>query len=145
MPHVLSCPKGGLFMARNNDAAKEWGALLAQDLNPPCISFEPKINSKTIQGERNGAGARVATGGQDRGGNEDGEGATGKAMVPDESRTDLSVHGFWKWGTSALFDMRIVNLDAGSYLRHKFVKALATVDKEKMKSTSSLAWSVGVL
>ena len=25
--HSLSCPKGGLVLARHNDAAKEWGAL----------------------------------------------------------------------------------------------------------------------
>ena len=37
-------------------------------------------------------------------------------MVPDESKIDVSVYGFWKCGTTALFDMIIVNLDAGSYL-----------------------------
>ena len=25
--HALSCPKGGLVITRNNDVAKEWGAL----------------------------------------------------------------------------------------------------------------------
>ena len=40
----------------------------------------------------------------------------GQENVPDESWADVSVHGFWKWGTTAIFDMQIVNLDAGSYL-----------------------------
>ena len=31
----------------------------------------------------------------------------GQATVPDESWADVSVHGFWKWGTTALFDMQI--------------------------------------
>ena len=44
---------------------------------------------------------------------------------------DVSVHGFWKWGTTALFDMRIVNLDAGSFLRQMPAKALATAEKKK--------------
>ena len=33
----------------------------------------------------------------------------GQATVPDESQADVSVHGFWKWGTTDLFEMRIVN------------------------------------
>ena len=40
-----------------------------------------------------------------------------QVRVLDESRADVAVHGFWKWGTSALFDMQIINLDARSYLR----------------------------
>ena len=56
--HALSCPKGGLVIARHNDAAKEWGALGSRALVPSAITYEPKINSRTVQGERNGAGAR---------------------------------------------------------------------------------------
>ena len=55
----------------------------------------------------------------------------GQARVHDESRADVSVHGFWKLVTSALFDMRIFKLDAGSYLCHKSAQALATVEKYK--------------
>ena len=64
-------------------------------------------------------------------GNEKGEGATGKATAPNESREDVSVHGLWKWGTYALFDMRIVNLDTVSYLSQSYAKALATVETKK--------------
>ena len=65
------------------------------------------------------------------GGNKGGEDATEQATVPDESRADVSIHGFWKWGTSTLFDMKIVNLDTSSYLRHTSEKALTMADKEK--------------
>ena len=41
----------------------------------------------------------------------------GQVEVPAESRTDVSTHSFWKRGTIAMFDIRIVNLIAGSYLR----------------------------
>ena len=54
VPHALSCPKGGLVLARHNDYAKEWGALSARDLKPGVISYEPKINSSTVQGEVTG-------------------------------------------------------------------------------------------
>ena len=48
--HDLSCPKGGLVLARHDDAAKEWGALGARALVPREITYEPKINSRTVQG-----------------------------------------------------------------------------------------------
>ena len=54
--HALSCPKGGLVLARHDDAAKEWGALGSLALVPSAISYEPKINSRTVQGKRTGAG-----------------------------------------------------------------------------------------
>ena len=55
--HALSCPKGGLVLARHDDAAKEWGALGARALVPSAITYEPKINSRTVQGERTRTGA----------------------------------------------------------------------------------------
>ena len=56
--HSLSCPKGGLVLAQHDDAAQEWGALGSQALVPSAITYEPKINSRTVQGERTGAGAQ---------------------------------------------------------------------------------------
>ena len=62
---------------------------------------------------------------------QEGEGATGQKKVPDESQSDVSVCGIWKWGTSTLVDMQIVNLDAGYYLHQMSAKALATEEKYK--------------
>ena len=56
--HALSCPKGELVFARHDNTAKEWGALRARALVPSAITYEPKINSRTVQEERTGAGAR---------------------------------------------------------------------------------------
>ena len=53
------------------------------------------------------------------------ESAKGRTTVPGESWADVSVHGFWKWGTYAIFNMQIINLDAGSYLRQTSAKSLA--------------------
>ena len=50
-------------------------------------------------------------------------------MVLDESRADVSANVLWKWYTTALFDMRIVNLDTGSYLCQTSAKALETAEK----------------
>ena len=86
---------------------------MAHSINPSDVSYKHKINSSTVQGEINGVGARVATGEQEGKEQDDKEGETGQAMVPDESRADVSVHGLWKWGTTALFDMRIVKFRCG--------------------------------
>ena len=107
---------------------------------PSAITYKPKINSRTVQGERTGAGAwqvgGEANGGTDTvgrtvNGAEKLIGQTGQVVVPAESRADVSAHGFWKRGTTAMFDIRIVNLDAGSYLRMTPEKALAKAEKEK--------------
>ena len=47
--NALSCPKGSFVMARHDNAAKGWGALGSWDLTPSDISYEPQINSKTVQ------------------------------------------------------------------------------------------------
>ena len=65
--HALSCPKGGLVLARNDDAAKEWGALGSRALVPNAINYEPKINSRTVHGESTRAGGGKNSGASDGG------------------------------------------------------------------------------
>ena len=93
-----------------------------------------------MQGERTGDGARQEGGEAD--GSTDTVGWTvngaailvgqpGQVVVPAESRADISANGFWKRGTTSMFNIRIVNLDAGSYLCMNPEKALAKAEKEK--------------
>ena len=56
---------------------------------------------------------------------------TGQVEVPAEYRANVSAHGFWNWGTTAIFDILIVNLDADSYLSMTPEKTLAKTEKEK--------------
>ena len=138
--HALKFPKGWLVLVRHDNAAKEWGALEARALVPSAITYKPKINSRTVQGKRTGDGTRQE-GGEDDGGTEtvgrtvNGAarlvGQPGQIVVPAESRADVNTHGFWKRGTTTMFDIRIVNLDAGSYLHTTPEKALAKAEKEK--------------
>ena len=51
-------------------------------------------------------------------------GPPGQVEIPANSRADISSHGFWKRGTTAMFDIQIVNLNAGSYLCMTPEKAL---------------------
>ena len=80
-----------------------------------------------------GLKGRIATRGQGGQGNQDIQGAIGQETVTGESWVDVSVHGFWKCRTSALFDMQIVNLYMVPYLRQTSAKALALAEKEKME------------
>ena len=68
------------------------------------MSYKPKINTRTVQGEINGDGAGIEMVGQ---------GETGQATVTDKSWAGVSIHVFWNWDTSSILYMRIVNLDAG--------------------------------
>ena len=86
-----------------------------------------------MQGERTGDRARQKGGEADGGRDTVGEyqggrermvngsarviGQLGQVVVPEVLRADVIAHGFWKQGTNTMFDIRIVNLDAGSYLR----------------------------
>ena len=121
----------GLVLTWHNDASKEWRALSSQATNPSAISYKPKINSRTVQGESNGVRARGETGDQDGEEQDDEEVEIGQATVYDESRANISVHGFWRWGNTNLYDMIIFNLDAGSYLLKTSPKSLATAEKYK--------------
>ena len=47
-----------------------------------------------------------------------------QVAVPTNSRAHVSAHKFWKRGVTVMFDVRISNLDAGSYLRTMSEKAL---------------------
>ena len=55
----------------------------------------------------------------------------GQVMVHIESRADVINPGFWKQGITAMFDMQIINLDAGSYLCMTLKKALVKAEKDK--------------
>ena len=93
-----------------------------------------------MQGERTGARARQEGGEADGGTKTVGRTVNGAArlagqpvqiVVSAESRSDVSAQGSWKRGTTAIFNIRIVNLDAGSYLLMTPGKALAKAEKEK--------------
>ena len=112
--HALSYPKEGLVLVQHEDAAKEWGALGARALVPSAITYEPKINSRIVQRESTGAGAWQDGGEADGGTDTVGQTVNGAArligqpaqvVVPAESRADVSAHGFWKRGTTAMFDI----------------------------------------
>ena len=88
--HALSCPKGGLVLARYDDAAKEWGAIRARALVPSAITYKPKINSRTVQGERTRVGAQQEVGEADNGTDTVGQMVNRAAILEGKNKTDSS-------------------------------------------------------
>ena len=79
--HALSCPKGGLVLARHDDAAKEWVNLGARSLVSSAITYTPKTNSMTVQGESTRAGAPQEGGEADGGTDTVGEAQKSRAKT----------------------------------------------------------------
>ena len=69
----------------------------------------------------------------------------GQVQVPADPRADVSAHGFWNQGTTAMFDIRIFNLDVGSYLLMTLKMLLQRRRKKRRTCTFRLAWSVNGL
>ncbi len=91
--HVMTCKKGGLVTLRHNDLKAEWHHLCAQALTPSAVTDEPliHISQDVHQAGENGA------------------------QPHPELRGDVTAHGFWKRGTTAIFDIRVTDTDAASY------------------------------
>ncbi len=106
----MSCKKGGLVLLRHNDVAAEWHHLCAQALSPAAVSDEPLIHRC-----RDGNAGATAAG----------------AEEPPELRGDVAVHGFWRRGTTAIFDIRITDTNAPTYRGQDPHKVLAKQEKEK--------------
>jgi hypothetical protein len=108
--HAMSCKKGGLVLLRHNDVKAEWLHLCATALSPSAVSDEPLIHS--------GRGRQTTTG-------------AASTEIEPELRGDVSAHGFWTRGTTAIFDVRITDTDAPSQRGMDPERVLAKHEEEK--------------
>jgi hypothetical protein len=109
--HAMSCKKGGLVLQRHDDVAAEWHHLCAQALTPSAVSDEPLIHTGRGIPNANEQGVEAAA----------------------DSRGDVAAHGFWRRGTTAIFDVRITDTDAPSNRAQDPTKVLKRHEKEKKK------------
>ena len=90
--HALSCPNGGLVIARHNEIHDEIIHLARQNFSPNCARGEHLIHlGRSISEEE------VHHGGS----------------VP-ETRGDVSIWGLWESQTEAIIDVRFRNADTDS-------------------------------
>jgi hypothetical protein len=94
---------------RHNDVAAEWHHLCAQALQPSAVSDEPLIHTGPGVPNAENAGAEAAA----------------------DSRGDIAAHGFWRRGTTAVFDVRIADTDAPTCRGQEPMKVLRRHEKEK--------------
>eukprot|EP00957_Ditylum_brightwellii_P164681 12538525-Ditylum_brightwellii.AAC.1 len=118
--HALSCSHGSL-----------WGELDRTGLYPSAVSHEPKnYSGEAAKGTKaSGAGSEE----EEEEGAEDGSkgGQKQRVVVPKEDRGDIAIHGFWKQGTTSVFDVRVTNLDAPIYQGRDPAGVLAEAEKQK--------------
>jgi hypothetical protein len=114
--HALSCRKGGLVLQRHNDVAAEWGQLCGQALTPSVVTDEPLIH----------------TGRHDR------QVRAGSTEPPPAIRGDIAVHGFWRRGTTAIFDIRVTDTDAPSNRNTAPSRILRKHEEEKKAKHNAL-------
>ncbi len=101
---------------RRNDLKAEWHHLCAQALTPSAVSDKPLIH--TSQDVRQA-------------------GATGAQPQP-ELRGDVAAHGFWRRGTTAIFDIRVTDTDAPSYRSTEPTAILKRQEREKKTKYNAL-------
>jgi len=114
--HAMTCKKGGLIVQRHNDLKAEWHHLCVQALTATAITDEPLIHmSRDV---------RQA-------------GAAATEPQP-ELRGDVSAHGFWKRGTTTIFDIRVTDTDAASYRTTDPKTVLQRHEREKKAKYNNL-------
>ena len=110
----MQCKKGGLITLRHNDQRGTHHHLCVQAHSPSEVFDEPLIHP-----------------GRDFAGNV-------MPATPDggdlpDSHGDLAVHGFWEKERTAIFDIRITDLEADYQRGTSAKKVLARHEKEKKK------------
>ena len=112
--HALSCKVGGLVTLRHDTLKQEWHHLCARALKPLAVSDEPLIYAC-----------------QD-------PVATGNSEINPELRGDVAVHGFWTKGKTTVFDVRVTDTDAPTYVKRKQSPASILARHEKWKNDKYL-------
>jgi hypothetical protein len=115
--HALQCKKGDLVHLRHDDVASEWAGLCQQALTPAAVSSEPFI----YVGRASNTGTEATLD------------SDGFPVDRPDDRGDVGVQGFWRRGHTAIFDIRITDTDATSYLLSSPSKILATQEKAKKR------------
>lgn len=105
--HALQCKTGGLICDCHEAVSAEWHQLCASALTPSAVTDKPAI--PTVHTEEDDILAHTVA-----------------------LHGDVSAHGFWSRGTTAIFDIRVTDTDAAASNRHLDpLKVLRRQEREK--------------
>ena len=105
--HALNCLKGG-FIHQRHDRLRNVLANVLSEVQKD-VAIEPLLIPLT------------------------GEILPDSSTTDDEARLDIGARGFWQEGQQALFDLRIFNPFASSYLQTSLVKCFDNIQREKKR------------
>ena len=115
--HALQCKKGGLITVRHDELCYEGSSLMCQAISPSAVAPEPYIYTGRAQ--------RTAL--------RDELDDDGTPSEKPDDRGDILCHGFWRRGRTTIFDVRVTDTDARSYLNTEPQKVLANQEQAKKR------------
>ena len=130
--HALQCKTGGLVILCHNEVRDEWASLCAAAFTPSAVRNEPLIElplpmpnppqSPTPTAPPNATTPPVSS-----------PAPPAPVVTTTAERGDLLVRGFFTPGTDCIFDIRIQDLDAPSYVNRASDKCLLSTEQAKKK------------
>ena len=118
--HAMACKRGGLVHTRHDELRNALHNMCCEATSNSRCSREPKIYMRANQGRQRAA-----------------RGSSPPTAIPPqtpnttEERGDVGCFGFWADGRETIFDLRVTDTDAKSYLPTEVSKVLARQEKEK--------------
>ena len=109
--HALSCKRGGLIGQQHDGYSDEWQTLCGAALKPSCVHNRPRISTGRVTAMAEGA----------------------LPTVGPNLEGDSDCFNFWAADRTAVFDVRVVHLDAPSYLPRTNESVLLSHEHEKKK------------
>ena len=109
--HAMSCKKGGLIGDRHRELCAEWAHLCSKAWNPAAVSDEPEIRTGRLSAQE--------------------DSRTAGAPPTTALRGDVAVRGFWRRGTTTIFDGRITDVDCPTQRNIDPAKVLRRHENEK--------------
>jgi hypothetical protein len=123
--HALCCKVGNLVHIQNDNVTDEWRHLCGCALSFGRVKRKLQIYFSVSCQQRLDASSDAPIG------EEDDPTAPMDRTPPTGERGDASAHGFWQYGHTAIFDVRIMDTQSCSYQNKDYQKVLAQQEKEK--------------
>ena len=145
--HALNCGCGGLIHLRHNEIREEILSIAVECFPRAALTREPPLSNTTQNTLPTGqpihdpavAPAAQAAGPPDPPTNNNNQSAV--VRVPKQPRGDVGIRGFYENGTTAIIDVRVVNLDSASIVSREAKKVIHSTENDKTKKYQAICES----